>query len=213
MVHMTTYKGQPNQVRNTTLGVGILLAAAGYVASRLSSEWHPGLIGMALLACAGWYAWTRTPAEIEPERLNTDHLDQLHRWCERIGIGTPEVLDHHETKRGERYYLRVAVPDEDGKLMTPETFHGYWPKFRAVAGDGCQGVYISKPDKLHGGRCTMDVYWRDPDVNDAIVVKYGTNAVRYAYSPAQAEAIVEEFALLGLAATIDQTPEVMAGEG
>lgn len=212
MVHMATYKGQPNQVRNTTLGVGALLAAAGFTVSKLSSEWHPGLIGMMLMLGAGWFAWTRHPAEIKDLPQDHDYLDQLDRWCQRIGIGTPQVLDHHDTKRGERYYLRVAMPDEDGKLMTPETFHGYWPKFRAVAGDGCRGVYISKPDKLNGGRCTMDVYWRDPDPSDAIAIRVSDNETRYAYSPAEAEAIRDEYGLNELASWGAPDPANRQGE-
>lgn len=179
----------------------LLEIAALYAAMQVAPGFDLGLIPFALLFVVGYVLWRRWPDSEQPQEADDwSHLDQLERWCDRIGIGTPEVLAHVETKRGERYYLRVAMPDEDGKLMTPEAFHGYWPKFRAVAGDGCRGVFISKPDREHGGRCTMDVYWRDPDPTDAIVIQVTDSETRYAYSPAEAQAICDEYGLPASAA-------------
>lgn len=137
------------------------------------------------------------------------HQVQLERWCRRLGIDTPEILRHEYTDAGECYWLRVTGRDEDGYVLTPETFAGLWPKFRAVAGDDCHGVWISRPDRRHGGRCTMEINWRDGAPRYVEVVQISANESRYAYSAEEAD----ELRARSFATWAPPNPAEMVGEG
>ena len=187
-------------MRNTTLGVALLELAAIAVLVQLAPTFQPGLIGMAVLVLAGVAAARWSPRQIIPESYDADeHVAQLEHWCYRLQLDTPEIKRHQYTATGEKYWLRVTgdYTNEQGhrSVMTPEMFHSYWPKFRAVAGDNCRGVFISKPDRSHGGRCTLEVVWAERGKEEnpwPIPVMLTDSSIRMCYSDAELAAAQAE---------------------
>jgi hypothetical protein len=145
----------------------------------------------------GWWRWACWAGARTPRRIEPAWVEQLDRWCGHLDLDTPQILGHEYTEAGERYWLRVTGTYENDhgarKVMTPEIFKGFWQRFRAVAGDGCRGVFISDPDPKHGGRCSMEVRWREvARPRYRACVEMSPTHTRETYSPEETAAAIAE---------------------
>lgn len=118
---------------------------------------------------------------------------RLARWCTSARISTPEVIARHPTELGERFHLRVTGQDQDAKPMTVATFASLAGLLRDVIGDECRSVHV-EPDRTHGGRCTLDIQWRDRPERHAEVVQIGERQLRVVYSAEERAAAEAEAA-------------------